>query len=334
MEMDSGPAEAFKGKVARVIGDFEWKIPYDQSNMMHGIMEKAKEIPLPRYDCEDMCVWSPNLDGNFIVQSAWDKLRRKKATVAWGALVWCKKLQPRLSIFGWRLMHEKLPTDWDVMRKGQDSLQSFMKWWMRKIKLIALKEVWIISFIIAEHIWKERNGRRFEDRQRQSRYVLDMIKEDIRESILEVKNVVGSVANFLSCRRLGFNIINTGIKHPLEVFRCKPPTGWVKFNFDGSSLMNPDCAGAGGIMRDHNGRCLWSFSMYLGVKEIYEAEVEGSTLIPNSNNVLLLNGSNFNDWHEELIYYLATMDHGYALRNEKLAALTDESTDDEVTLHN
>ncbi|XP_042490315.1 uncharacterized protein LOC122070258 [Macadamia integrifolia] len=47
----------------------------------------------------------------------------------------------------------------------------------------------------------------------------------------------------------------------------------------------------------------------------------------------LLHGSNFNDWHEELIYYLAAMDYDYALRNEKPGALTDESIDDEVTLY-
>ncbi|XP_042511709.1 uncharacterized protein LOC122086825 [Macadamia integrifolia] len=48
----------------------------------------------------------------------------------------------------------------------------------------------------------------------------------------------------------------------------------------------------------------------------------------------LLNGSNFNDWHEGLIYYLVAMDYDYTLRNETPAALTNESTDDEVTLHN
>ncbi|XP_042492649.1 uncharacterized protein LOC122072150 [Macadamia integrifolia] len=53
-----------------------------------------------------------------LVKSIWNHIRRKKEVVDWETLIWCKHLQPRLSIFGWRIMHTKLPTDGAVMRKG------------------------------------------------------------------------------------------------------------------------------------------------------------------------------------------------------------------------
>ncbi|XP_042482204.1 uncharacterized protein LOC122062621 [Macadamia integrifolia] len=320
LETEQNSDEAFSGKVDRVIQNCKWNFPNCQSSTMSEIINSIMEIPLPQSDFEDRCVWSPNTDGIFSTKSAWNTIRRKKDSISWEALIWSKKLQPRISIFAWRIMHGKLPTDAAVMKRGipmasrcdlcrsssedldhilvhcqyaervwnivcewfnipnrkHESLHALASWWKRKMKIVNLKEVWSIAFAIsAENIWKERNGRRFEERQRQQRHVIEMIKNDIRETIPNVKTSIKSMNEILCCRRLGLNILSAGIKPPLEVYWCKPLTGWVKLNFDGSSIGNHGNAGAGAIMRDHNGRCLWSCSIYLGIRENYEAELEG-----------------------------------------------------------
>ncbi|XP_042490585.1 uncharacterized protein LOC122070492 [Macadamia integrifolia] len=50
-------------------------------------------------------------------------------------------------------------------------------------------------------------------------------------------------------------------------------------------------------------------------------------------SVPILTGSNFLDWHEELIYYLTADNHDYCLCNKKPADLIDKSIIDEISLH-
>lgn len=44
-------------------------------------------------------------------------------------------------------------------------------------------------------------------------------------------------------------------------------------NTDGSSLDNPGCSGAGGVVRDAAGRWQFGFSAFLGFSEILKAEL-------------------------------------------------------------
>ena len=50
------------------------------------------------------------------------------------------------------------------------------------------------------------------------------------------------------------------------------PFGWVKINTDDSSLGNPGPAGAGGLIRDHNGSWICGFSQNVGFASSVLAE--------------------------------------------------------------
>ncbi|WMV32842.1 hypothetical protein MTR67_026227 [Solanum verrucosum] len=56
----------------------------------------------------------------------------------------------------------------------------------------------------------------------------------------------------------------------------KPPEVWVKLNTDGSALSNPGKIGAGGILRDSNGKLIFSYSALLGEGNNNQAEVEAA----------------------------------------------------------
>ncbi|KAF5461917.1 hypothetical protein F2P56_017977 [Juglans regia] len=45
----------------------------------------------------------------------------------------------------------------------------------------------------------------------------------------------------------------------------RPRQGWVKLNTDGSSFGNPGTSGAGGVIRDEDGRLLLAYSVPLGL---------------------------------------------------------------------
>ncbi|XP_042518496.1 uncharacterized protein LOC122092225 [Macadamia integrifolia] len=78
-----------------------------------------------------------------------------------------------------------------------------------------------------------------------------------------------------SIRKLGLSIQAAPSRLILEVFWSKPYINWIKLNFDGSSMGNPSQAGAGGIFRDHLGRVLGSYKIFMGIMGVFEAEMEG-----------------------------------------------------------
>ena len=68
-------------------------------------------------------------------------------------------------------------------------------------------------------------------------------------------------------------------KHDIKVHKVgwnKPPEDWVKINTDGSALNNPGKIGAGGIIRDKDGKLLMAFAVPLGEGSNNKAEVEAA----------------------------------------------------------
>ncbi|XP_030958826.1 uncharacterized protein LOC115980745 [Quercus lobata] len=53
----------------------------------------------------------------------------------------------------------------------------------------------------------------------------------------------------------------------------KPPRGWLKLNTDGSAMRNPERAGGGGLIRDHDGDWLKGFARGLGFTNSALAEL-------------------------------------------------------------
>ena len=63
------------------------------------------------------------------------------------------------------------------------------------------------------------------------------------------------------------------LKNVVSVGWEKPPRGWVKLNTDGSAMKNPDRAGGGGLLRDHDGVWLRGFARGLGYTNSILAEL-------------------------------------------------------------
>ena len=52
-----------------------------------------------------------------------------------------------------------------------------------------------------------------------------------------------------------------------------PPIGILKFNVDGATWGKSGLAGVGGVLRNHEGRAVYMFSKYVGIKNSNEAKV-------------------------------------------------------------
>ncbi|KAH9288934.1 hypothetical protein KI387_033051, partial [Taxus chinensis] len=51
-----------------------------------------------------------------------------------------------------------------------------------------------------------------------------------------------------------------------------PPTAWYKLNFDGASKGNPGDSGGGGVIRDHRGCFVATFSSKMGKQTNHYSE--------------------------------------------------------------
>ncbi|XP_042519276.1 uncharacterized protein LOC122093092 [Macadamia integrifolia] len=155
------------------------------------------------------------------------------------------------------------------------SIEGLITWWKSKARILNLKNPWLLSFsIIATNIWWERNRRSHEDKARSDAHIFELICHEIGLCLGSSKGEVKSISNLLCCRKLGLHVEAPKYILPLEVHWCKPHSNWFKINVDGSSLGNPGRASAGGIARNKEGQICNSFSIYLGIKKIFEAEFE------------------------------------------------------------
>ena len=63
---------------------------------------------------------------------------------------------------------------------------------------------------------------------------------------------------------------------------------------------------------------------------LYTAIISADTISANANSILLLNGTNFEEWKDNFLIVLSCMDLDLALRIEQPASLTAESSPDDT----
>ncbi|CAI0381292.1 unnamed protein product [Linum tenue] len=63
------------------------------------------------------------------------------------------------------------------------------------------------------------------------------------------------------------------IRTEVEISWKSPPPEWVTLNSDGSVLPDTGQAAAGGLIRDHTGRCIAAYARNLGFCSITQAEL-------------------------------------------------------------
>ncbi|XP_042488955.1 uncharacterized protein LOC122069075 [Macadamia integrifolia] len=105
-------------KVCDFIRNGEWSLPEVRSHSLRQIFLAIKEVKIPSAQIEDLCIWQLSPLGSFTTSSAWEDIRRVAPAVHWNSLVWHNNLPPRIATFGWRLAHERLPTDELIRKKG------------------------------------------------------------------------------------------------------------------------------------------------------------------------------------------------------------------------
>ena len=116
---------------------------------------------------------------------------------------------------------------------------------------------WIIYFpFMCWKLWLARNERIFQNESRSQHSLIYATMQAATEFYFLVGTTRRTQARF-----------------PQYICWHAPPTQYMTLNTDGSALSNPGIAGAGGILRDHLGHWIASFSLHLGIATNNTAEL-------------------------------------------------------------
>ncbi|XP_019055746.1 PREDICTED: uncharacterized protein LOC109115811 [Nelumbo nucifera] len=138
-------------------------------------------------------------------------------------------------------------------------------------------------------IFEERNRRICSDRERRLPEILELIQ-------IRVFHWLKSLALFkdLSEDDLLRNwkeiASSTPVKDTSLPSWAPPPSGFVKLNFDGSSMGNPGPSGIGGVLRNEEGMIISLFSGPIGLGDSLKAEI--SAVIEGTQRAIELNITN------------------------------------------
>ncbi|WJX12769.1 hypothetical protein P8452_03227 [Trifolium repens] len=95
-----------------------WSIPPALSNMFSNLSSIISQVPLPLETTHDKFIWKHTDNGDLELKQAYEFILPQVQDLHWAKLIWNADIPPSKSFFAWRLMHEKLPTDENLMTRG------------------------------------------------------------------------------------------------------------------------------------------------------------------------------------------------------------------------
>ena len=139
------------------------------------------------------------------------------------------------------------------------------------------------SFIIW-NVWKERNKRIFKEEKttplRLKDLILKQIKETVSTTVHSLPKNPPTVIELRILKHLGMHeIIHHGLNRKErgwemeKEFLHPPPKGYLKCNIDGASKSNLGTTGYGGVLRDEEGKIIFTFHYHLGIATNNMAEL-------------------------------------------------------------
>ena len=173
-----------------------------------------------------------------------------------------------------------LATLFEKTLQFSDNFEEFFILAMKSSFSPQIRSLWIAGiFALIWEIWCSRNKKIFEGKNENIWSSKSFILASIRETDKMAK---GCMKN---CQEDLIILHNLRIKgRPpdgpsiIPVKWNLPPSGWIKVNIDGAARGSPGKAGCGGIFRTCRGFIKGCFSLFLGTRLAFEAEIMGFIL--------------------------------------------------------
>ncbi|MCH79531.1 glycerol-3-phosphate dehydrogenase, partial [Trifolium medium] len=248
-------------------------------------------VSIPFDPGQDRMVWKHTVNGDLQQKEAYAFKMQQFNVLDWTNFIWSKDIPPSKSMMVWRLMHDKIPTDDNLMVRGccipsmcslcNNQLNSLGDMWkLCESNWSPQSKVTITAAVVnlLNIIWWVRNQARFNDKLCPWRSALAMI---VSNAALSGNNTSKRASN--SMKDFSFlKLFDISIHQPkstlLKEIIWKPPLlNWFKCNVDGTSN-SLGAAACGGVFRDHADDFVFAFAQPLGFETPFFAERFGAIL--------------------------------------------------------
>ncbi|KAK2426577.1 hypothetical protein QL285_025231 [Trifolium repens] len=93
-------------------------IPSQLSQAFPTLNNLVQQITIPFEQPQDKLLWQHSDSGVLSLKDAYSFTSRHVQNLHWAKSIWSPDIQPSKSLFVWRLMHNKVPTDENLMLRG------------------------------------------------------------------------------------------------------------------------------------------------------------------------------------------------------------------------
>ncbi|XP_058776325.1 uncharacterized protein LOC131650636 [Vicia villosa] len=188
-----------KDKAATYIQNRQWQLPNAIQIMFPTLANLLSNVHLSMLEKDDLFIWTPAADGILTLKAAYDFKSCNYNDFDWGKLIWNAHIPASQSLVFWRLLHNKVPTDDNLIIRGIQ-IPSISRIWKFLSSIMShnfssVTDVWTAykklnsdqsklvlldaSISIVNTIWKARNLSRFEDKNITWTSVLNLVKVEV-----------------------------------------------------------------------------------------------------------------------------------------------------------
>lgn len=107
-----------QSKLSTYLLDHRWSVPQVLLNAYPQLQLKVLLTTVPSTYKEDKIIWKPSHDGNLSFMDAHMFHSPQSQHLNWAKMIWHLSIPPSKSLLVWRLCHDKLPTDENLIKRG------------------------------------------------------------------------------------------------------------------------------------------------------------------------------------------------------------------------
>jgi hypothetical protein len=105
-------------KVSDYIHNGQWNIPIQFTQAFNNINNIIQQVIIPVEPSHDKLLWNHSDSCDLQFKEAYNFKMQQFQELHWAKTIWSLDIQPSKSLLVWRLMHNKIPTDENLMLRG------------------------------------------------------------------------------------------------------------------------------------------------------------------------------------------------------------------------
>lgn len=110
--------DELKAKDKDFIVDNAWIILDELENRFPDVYNEIQQTVIPFISCADQLIWQGTETGELSFKEAFSFLNPSTHPTSWGKLLWSSCTPHSKSFLSWRLLHNKLPCDDNLRKRG------------------------------------------------------------------------------------------------------------------------------------------------------------------------------------------------------------------------